>query len=143
MWLGLDDPDGANKGYWITSEFKPTDSSNSNAIYYKPKDIPRLTPQQFDELYNAIMKTKLSNGKFPGGNSDLIYKEKFKYVPTSFLNDIESDLGEFKFGAAVENGRKFISVYDVWDLAPPKLKQFNIDINKYGKTCEIFYRIYK
>ena len=143
MWLGLDDPDGANKGYWITSEFKPTDSSNSNAIYYRPKDIPKLTAQQFDELYNAIMKTKLSNGKFPGGNSDLIYKEKLKYVPTSFLNDIEADLGEFKFGAAVENGRKFISVYDTWDLMPPKLNQFNIDVNKYGKTYEIFYRIYK
>lgn len=143
MWLGIDEPDGANKGYWIKSEFKPSNSSNPNVIYYRPKHIPKLTLQQFDELYNAIMKTKQANGKFPGGNSELIYKQKLNYVPVSFLDDIESDLGNFKFGAAVENGRKYISIYDEWDLVPPSLKKFGVDLQKYGKTPLIYYRIYR
>ena len=143
MWLGLDEPDGMNKGYWIKSEFKPSDSSNPNEIYYRPKNIPKLTTQQFDELYLSIMKTRLPNGKFPGGNSELIYKEKLNYVPKVFLDNIESDLGNFKFGASEENGRKYISVYDEWDLVPPSAKKFGVDVQKYGNKPLIYYRIYR
>lgn len=143
MWLGIDKPDGENDGLWVKSEFRPKDSTNSNAVYYKPKAIPKLTPQQFDELYLAIMKTKLPNGKFPGGNSDLIYKQNLKLVPKSYLDNIESDLGNFKFGAAEENGKKYISIYDEWDLIPPSAKKFGVDVQKYGKTPLIYYRIYK
>lgn len=142
MWLGIDEPGGDTKGYWVRSEFKPKTSVNPNATYYRPKVIPKLNTQQFDELYNLIMKTRLPNGNFPGGNSDLLF-DKLKYTPESFLDDLESDLGNFKFGAAEENGKKYISIYDEWDLVPPSVKGFGIDVQKYGKTPLIYYRIYR
>ena len=143
MWLGLDEPGGENKGYWVKSEFKPKDSTNPNAVYYKPKDIPKLTPQQFDELYNAIMGTKLPNGKFPGGNSSILFDNKFKFIDTNIREKIMGDLGHFKFGAVEENGKKYISIYDEWDLMPPSAQKFGVDVQKYGKTPLIYYRIYK
>ena len=143
MWLGLDEPSGETKGYWIKSEFKPKDSTDPKAIYFKPKNIPKLTTQQFDELYDVILKTKLPNGKFPGGNSDTVFQYSFKFLPKNFLDDLESDLGHFKFGAAEENGKKYISIYDEWDLVPPSAQKFGVDVQKYGKTSLIYFRIYR
>jgi len=143
MWLGIDEPDGENKGFWVKSEFKPKVSTNPNAVYYKPKNIPKLTPQQFDELYNAIMDTKLPNGKFPGGNSSILFDNKFKFIDTSIRNKIRGDLGHFKFGAGKENEKKFISIYDEWDLMPPSAQKFGVNVQKYGKTPLIYYRIFK
>jgi hypothetical protein len=143
MWLGLDEPGGETKGYWIKSEFRPKDSTDPKAIYFKPKNIPKLSTQQFDELYNAILKTKLPNGKFPGGNSDTVFKYSFKFLPKNFLDDLESDLGNFKFGASEENGKKYISIYDEWDLVPPSAQKFGVDVQKYGKTTLIYFRIYR
>lgn len=151
MWLGIDEPGGENKGYWVKSEFKPKDSTDPNAVYYKPKNIPKLTPQQFDELYDAIMKTKKSDGKFPGGNSDTIINRGYKFITLNILKKLSGDekesyhsiLGNFKFGAGEENGKKYISIYDEWDLVPPSTKKFGVDIQKYGKTPLIYYRIYR
>lgn len=142
MWLGIDEPGGDTKGHWTKSEFRPKTSVNPNTTYYRPRVIPKLNTQQFDELYNLIMKTRLPNGNFPGGNSDFLF-DKLKHTPQSFLDDLESDLGNFKFGAGEENGKKYISVYDEWDLVPPSTKKFGIDVQKYGKTPLIYFRIYK
>ena len=151
MWLGLDEPDGQNKGFWVKSEFKPKDSTDPNAVYFKPKEIFKLTPQQFDELYEEVMKTRLPNGKFPGGNSEDIINNygNYKYLTLDVFKKLTGDeqetyhliLGNFKFGAGEENGKKYISIYDDWDLVPPSAKKFGIDIQKYGKTPLIYYRI--
>ena len=133
MWLGIDDSNGLNVGNYVKSEFRPSTSKDSNAIYYKPKDIPRLTTQQFDELYSAILSTKKSDGTFPGGNSDVLTKTQ--------REKIGGDLGHFKLGASEESGKKYISVYDEWDLFPPALKEKGIDIQQFGKTPLIYYRI--
>lgn len=135
MWLGIDDSNGLNVGNYVKSEFRPSSSKDSNAIYYKPKDIPRLTTQQFDELYSAILSTKKSDGTFPGGNSDVLTKTQ--------REKIGGDLGHFKLGASEESGKKYISVYDEWDLFPPALKDKGIDIQQFGKTPLIYYRIYR
>jgi len=141
MWLGIDDPNGLNVGDYVKSEFKPKDSTDPNAVYFKPKEIPKLTPQQFDELYGLVMKTRLPNGKFPGGNSDVLSKTKFKTLDGSTIEKIRGDLGNFKLGASEESGKKYISVYDEWDLFPPALKEKGIDIQQFGKTPLIYYRI--
>lgn len=143
MWLGIDEPGGENKGYWVKSEFKPSVSKNPNAIYYKPKEIPKLSTQQFDELYSAIMKTKQSDGTFPGGNSSILFDNKFKFIDTTTRDKIRGDLGNFKFGAGDDGGKKWISLYDEWDLVPPSAKKFDVDVQKYGKTPLIYYRIYR
>jgi len=143
MWLGIDEPNGQTKGYWIKSEFKPKNSTNPNAVYFKPNPIPKLNPQQFDELYNVILKTKLSNGTFPGGNSSILYSTKFKSLNNTKIEEIHGDLGHFKLGAAEENGRKYISIYDEWDLVPPSAQKFGVNVQKYGKTPLIYYRIYR
>ena len=143
MWLGIDEPNGQNTGYWVKSEFKPSTSNDPNVIYYKPKDIPKLTPQQFDELYDMIIKTKQPDGKFPGGNSSILFDKNFKFIDTNIRDKLRGDLGHFKFGAAEENGKKYISIYDEWDLVPPSAQKFGVDIQKYGKTPLIYYRIYK
>jgi len=152
MWLGIDEPDGQNKGFWVKSEFKPKDSTDPNAVYFKPKEIPKLTPQQFDELYGLVMKTRLPNGKFPGGNSEDIINNygKYKYLTLDILKKLTGDeqesyhsiLGNFKFGAGEENGKKYISIYDEWDLIPSSVKKFGVDVQKYGKTPLIYFRIY-
>lgn len=142
MWLGIDDPNGLNVGNYIKSEFKPKDSTDPNAVYFKPKDIPKLTVPQFDELYGEIMKTRLPDGKFPGGNSSILYiKDKFKVLDSKTIDKISSDLGHFKLGAAEENGKKYISVYDEWDLFPPALKDIGVNIQQFGTTPLIYYRI--
>jgi len=153
MWLGIDDT-GDEKGYWVKSEFKPVTSTNPNAIYYKPKNIPKLTTQQFDELYTAVMKTKKSDGRFPGGNSSILFATKpsdqarpgfakFKFIDRNTISRLRGDLGRFKLGAAEENGKKYISIYDEWDLVPPSIKKFDVDVQKYGKIPLIYYRIYR
>ena len=141
MWLGLDEPDGLTKGNYIKSEFKPSSSKDPNALYYRPKDIPRLTTQQFDELYSTILTTRKPDGTFPGGNSNVLSKTKFKTIDSGLIEKIRGDLGNFKFGAVEENGKKYISVYDEWDLFPPALKKKGIDIQQFGKTPLIYYRI--
>lgn len=141
MWLGIDDPNGLNVGNYVKSEFRPSTSTDSNAIYYKPKDIPRLTTQQFDELYPVILSTKKSDGTFPGGNSSVLFKTKFKTLDGDTIEKIRGDLGYFKLGASEENGKKYISVYDEWDLFPPALLKKGIDIQQFGKTPLIYYRI--
>lgn len=138
MWLSIDDPDGLNKGYYIKSEFKPATSEDVNAVYYRPKDIPKLTAPQFDELYSAILSTKKPDGTFPGGNSTVLNKTK---LDSGIKEKIMGDLGQFKLGASEENGKKYISVYDEWDLFPPALKDKGIDIQQFGKTPLIYYRI--
>ena len=142
MWLGIDDPNGLNVGNYIKSEFKPKDSTDPNAVYFKPKDIPKLTVPQFDELYGEVMKTRLPDGKFPGGNSTILFiKDKFKVLDIKTIEKIRSDLGNFKLGAAEENGKKYISVYDEWDLFPPALKKIGVNIQQFGTTPLIYYRI--
>jgi hypothetical protein len=141
MWLGIDDPDGLNKGNYVKSEFRPSSSKDPNALYYKPKDIPKLTTQQFDELYSAILTTRKPDGTFPGGNSRVLSNTKFKSLDKGTIDKIKSDLGNFKLGAVEENGKKYISVYDEWDLFPPALKEKGIDIQQFGKTPLIYYRI--
>ena len=141
MWLGIDDPNGLNIGNYIKSEFRPTSSKDLNAIYYKPKNIPRLTTQQFDELYSTILSTKKPDGTFPGGNSSILSKTKFKTLDGGTIEKIRGDLGHFKLGASEENGKKYISIYDEWDLFPPALKKRGIDIQQFGKTPLIYYRI--
>jgi len=152
MWLGIDDPNGLNVGDYVKSEFKPKDSTDPNSVYFKPKEIPKLTPQQFDELYGLVMKTRLPNGKFPGGNSEDIINNygKYKYLTLDILKKLTGDeqesyhsiLGNFKFGAGEENGKKYISIYDEWDLIPSSVKKFGVDVQKYGKTPLIYFRIY-
>lgn len=139
MWLGLDDPNGLNVGNYVKSEFRPKDSTDPNAIYYKPKDIPKLTTPQFDELYSVILTTKKPDGKFPGGNGSVLSKTKL--LDSSIIEKIRGDLGHFKLGAVEENGKKYISVYDEWDLFPPALKDKGINIQQFGKTPLIYYRI--
>ena len=141
MWLGLDEPDGLTKGNYIKSEFKPSSSKDPNALYYRPKDIPRLTTQQFDELYSTILTTRKPDVTFPGGNSNVLSKTKFKTIDSGLIEKIRGDLGNFKLGAVEENGKKYISVYDEWDLFPPALKKKGIDIQQFGKTPLIYYRI--
>ncbi len=142
MWLGIDEPGGETKGYWIKSEFRPRNSKDPKAVYFKPKNIPKLTTQQFDELYNAILKTKSSDGTFPGGNSSVMNSD-LKSFNDSKIREIRGDLGHFKFGVGEENGKKYISVYDEWDLVPPSAQKFDVDVQKYGKTPLIYYRIYR
>ena len=171
MWLGIDDPDGDNTGFWIKSEFKPKGTTNNNTIYYKPRDIPKLTPEQFNELYTAILETRNSDGSFPGGNSQTIINrlgysnyankldkkvdeltsdEPLKYVTLDLIKKIVGDetsstyslLGNFQFKAEEENGKRYISVYDKWDLVPPAAEKFGVNVQNYGKTPEIYYRIY-
>jgi hypothetical protein len=125
----------------VKSEFRPTSSKDPKAIYYKPKDIPKLTTPQFDELYSVILTTKKPDGTFPGGNSSVLSKTKFKLLDSGTIEKIRGDLGNFKLGASEENGKKYISVYDEWDLFPPALKDKGIDIQQFGKTPLIYYRI--
>lgn len=143
MWLGIDEPGGENKGYWVKSEFKPKTSTNPKAVYFKPKNIPKLTLQQFNELYNAILKTKLPNGNFPGGNSYILSNNKFRYLDNNKRDELRGDLGNFKFGVGDDGDKKYISLYDEWDLVPPSAKKFGVDIQKYGYTPLIYFRIYR
>lgn len=141
MWLGLDDPNGLNVGNYVKSEFKPAASKDPNAIYYRPKDIPKLTTPQFDELYSVILTTRKPDGTFPGGNSSVLSPTKLKLIDSAMIEKIRGDLGHFKLGAGVEGGKKYISVYDEWDLFPPALKDKGINIQQFGKTPLIYYRI--
>ena len=155
MWLGIDNPDGDKSGFWVKSEFRPSSSKNPNDVYYKPKNLPRLSQQQFDELYNLIMTTKKTDGTFPGGNSEKIIEDvmsgKFKNLNINLIQGLVGDvagsfhsmLGNFKFGAGLDGTKKYISIYDEWDMAPPSMKKFGVDVQKYGKTPLIYYRIYR
>lgn len=142
MWMGLDDQDGLKTGEWIQSKYKPADSANPNAIYYMPKTQPTFTQNEFDLAYNEILKTKKSDGKFPGGNSDIILHSK---LPRNIISKFfeTNQLGHYKLGASEDGKGKYISFYDEWDLFPPALKNIGVDIQKFGKTPLIYFRIYR
>lgn len=141
MWLGIDDPDGLNVGNYVKSEFKPSDSKDPKAVYIRPKIIPKLTKPQFDELYTLVLSTKNPDGTFPGGNSSIMRRHDFKTIQASTKDILGRDLGNFKLGAGIENGKKYISIYDEWDLFPPALKNKGINIQEFGTTPLIYYRI--
>ena len=153
MWLGIDGT-GPNNGYWINSEFKPQTSQITKQTYTRPKTLVKFNQIQFDLLYNAILTTKRSDGTFPGGNSETVenllmrnYGKKPGYeVLINFLDDSSEILGKYKLGAGIDkdkNNKKYISVYDIWDLVPGKISAVGVDINKYSKTPVIYYRIYR
>ena len=153
MWLGIDGT-GPNSGYWINSEFKPQTSQITKQTYVRPKTLAKFNQIQFDLLYNAILTTKRSDGTFPGGNSDPVedllmrnYRKKPGYeVLINFLDDNSEILGVYKLGAGIDkykNNKKYISVYDIWDLVPGKISIVGVDINKYSKTPVVYYRIYR
>ena len=120
-------------------------------MYYMPAEMPTLTPDEFDQVYEAIMKTRRPDGTFPGGNSrtvrdDLDFAHMFdssRISDTKVKELAKNDLGNFKFGAGEEGGRKYISVYDEWDLFPPALTDMGINIQQFGKIPLIYYRIYR
>lgn len=169
MALGIDTVDGLSKGYWIKSEFSPQKKADGKTtIYIRPKDIPTLTTKQFDVLYNEILLTK-EGDKFPGGNSDTIrhrigklnifWKHTERYPETlssaTFWNKFMTlGLKSFKFGCGEKNGTSFISVYDLWDLAPDFYslllkkgyagnQQGSIDLSQFLHAPEIYFRIYR
>ena len=151
MWLDIDEPDGDTKGYWVKSAFKPASTTEPNAVYYMPSEMPTLTTQQFDSVYQAIMKTRRPDGTFPGGNSEDVFfnLDLARLTDSSVISDTKArglakyDLGNFKFGAGEDGGRKYISVYDEWDLFPPALTDTGINIQQFGKIPLIYYRIYR
>lgn len=145
MWFGLDTKEDDTTGRWVISKFRPSSSKDKKAVYYQPNPLPKLDLKKFDELYNVILKTKQSDGKFPGGNSAQINEElnirdddRWKELKLSFR-----DLGNFTYGCGIEGNKKFISIYDLWDLAPKSLKDMGIDVQKFGKSPEIYFRIYR
>jgi hypothetical protein len=149
LWLGLEDIDHLSNGTYMKSEFKPSIDAG-NIQYIRPKKLPKLNQQEFDLFYDAIMKTRRPDGTFPGGN----HPNAFKNLDLSVSKDISrkivniwsggmNDLGKYKLGAGEDNGRRFISVYDKWDLEPPALKKLGIDIQKFGNTPYIYFRIYR
>jgi hypothetical protein len=141
MWLGIDDANGLKTGEWIQSTFKPRDSKDSKAIYYMPKTLPIFTQKEFDLAYNEILKTKKPDGTFPGGNSSTVLTSKT--LPEEVKKKLRSQLGNFKLGASQDNKGKYISFYDEWDLFPPALTKMGYNIQQFGKTPLIYYRVYR
>lgn len=163
MALGLDAVDGLSKGYWVKSEHKPKKGKDGKTtIYVRPAKIPSLNTKQFDTLYNLILLTKVG-GKFPGGNSETVRNRLTTWTGGKSKVNVFTDnqrwmlfgnMGTFKFGCGEENGKSFISIYDLWDLAPDFYSVLNsagqqgigkssIDLSQFLHAPEIYYRIYR
>jgi hypothetical protein len=168
MALGLDAVNGLSKGYWVKSDFKPQKGKDGKTtIYIRPAKIPVLNTKQFDTLYNLILLTKVG-GKFPGGNSQTVSDRLDTWTGGKssvnvFNNDqrwmLFGNMGTFKFGCGEENGTSFISVYDLWDLAPDfynilpggesgssgkaGTEKSSVDLTQFLHAPEIYYRIYR
>jgi hypothetical protein len=97
MYLGL--PQKNNS--FISSEYKPSKSTDSNAKYYKYTDSKKL-----DENFNAA-KSWFDEGK----DVDKILKEMKNRNSSHALGNIKMDYGEDKKG-------KYVSFYDKWDIHP-------------------------
>lgn len=142
MWLGIDDENGLKTGEWVQSTHRPKDSKEPKAIYYMPNTLPTFTQKEFDLAYNEILKTKNPDGTFPGGNSSIISNSKT--LPKEIIKKLlRTQLGNFKLGASVDGNRKYISFYDEWDLFPPFLTKMGYNIQQFGKTPLIYYRVYR
>jgi hypothetical protein len=91
------------------------------------------------------MKTRKTNGKFPGGNGKILFdnEKELKSIDKKTRYKLIGDMGHFKFGAGEEGGKKWISLYDEWDLVPPSAQKFGVDIQKYGNVPLLYYRIYR
>lgn len=163
MALGLDAIDGLSQGYWVKSEHKPQKGKDGKTtIYVRPAKIPSLNTKQFDTLYNLILLTKVG-GKFPGGNSETVRNRLTTWTGGKSKVNVFTDnqrwmlfgnMGTFKFGCGEENGKSFISIYDLWDLAPDFYSVLNsvgqqgtgkssIDLSQFLHAPEIYYRIYR
>jgi hypothetical protein len=146
LWFGTEDINHLSNGTYIKSEFKPSGDTGKNQ-YIRPKTLPVLSKEVFDILYNTILKTRLPNGKFPGGNSKTVYEylkaddKQFKICADSLMK-IGNQLGNYKLGASEENGKKFISVFDIWDLEPPVLMKMGINIQQFANKPKIYFRLY-
>lgn len=141
MWLGIDDSNGLKTGEWVQSIYKPQTSKDPKSIYYMPKTLPIFVQKEFDLAYNEILKTKKPDGTFPGGNSKTIFNSTT--LPSNIKSKFVSQLGNYKLGASIDNRGKYISFYDEWDLFPPALTKMGYNVQQFGKTPLIYYRIYR
>jgi len=100
------------------SKYKP---SNSNE---PEKEYSGMSPYDKNRFIKVI--------KDSGISEDVIIK-----------NSGLSNFGDFKLDTGVdEDGRKYISFYDVWDLNPPVLEGMGIDINALNNPFEFYDRVY-
>jgi hypothetical protein len=122
------------------AEFKPGRSKDADATYYS-----------FDK--EALLKDIRSNWNSKGNirNFDdfVAYagtgtKEHFPHMK-KFGGDYLFQLGTFNMEVGYDEERKerYISYYDKWDMTPPDLKQYSIDLNSLNYPFEIYGRIYE
>jgi len=142
MWFGLDDKQDDTKGHWVISQFRPRKEKDKTQVYYQPNPMPKVSREIFDKLWSKVMATKDKKGNFPSGNSSQIFEEDGD-IDHDLRRDIAWDLGHCTIGAAVDKGKRYISFFDIWDLAPKEIEKFGIDVQKYGKAPQIYFRIYE
>jgi len=124
-YLGVDN---GKDTVFMESKHKPSRSIDPNSKYYSmPKDFE-------DELLN-IYKTQ------PMDKDSTL--NEFPYFKSVFGEDKTRArvLGNFKIGVGTENGKKYLSYYDRYDLSPtlPVVGKTSIDV--IGNPFEIYNRI--
>ncbi len=118
----------------------PSKSSDTEATYYWFRDLPEMAYSNFVKRYLdsvAHYSAEKKNAMWSG-------KEKSSVVA---LDNVAAAMKDYTLsGAYDEEGRFYVSVYDVWDLKPklPKLIQDKIDARLQGVPAppEIYFRIY-
>lgn len=151
-----------------TSPYRPTNSKDPNAVYlrspqtekeirdriktnfsfgpraeFDKEEFLRAYPEQFNKSENKMMNRKPDGTLFPA------FGESFDGVAflgqgTDQTNLPGSTLANFTIGQGEDERGKYISYYDIWDLAPYGRGKVNDYIqNKAGvKPQEVYGRLY-
>ncbi|MFZ2193306.1 MAG: hypothetical protein WAV31_03605 [Candidatus Moraniibacteriota bacterium] len=120
------------------SSYKPAKSKDNGVIYYS-----------FNK--NALLKDLKSNWNSTSKMTDFddFIKEADPGIKMNHFNKFEGDyfphLGTFKMDVGYDDERKekYISYYDKWDVSPPDIEKYGININSLNFPFEMYDRIYE
>lgn len=115
------------------SKYKPTNSKNTDSKYYD------FTPK---DRWESLLALKDKYGSFKDLHEAFLEPKRVGSGDLDYVGAL-SQLSRFKMSSGEDKKGKYVSYYDIWDLAPEVLEQRGININQLNNPFEIYGRIYE
>ncbi len=117
------------------SQYTPSESENPYAVYYKIND-----PNSQSQLLKMV---KVVDGKeeLTSLGNDRQFRLYDRRRKGTFIDRLNNVMGNYKVSLGEDEKGKYLSYYDLWDIAP--LQDYGVDLPvNFGRPYEIYDRVY-
>ena len=117
------------------SQYTPSESENPYAVYYKIND-----PNSQSQLLKMV---KVVDGKeeLTSLGNDRQFRLYDRRRKGTFIDRLNNVMGNYKVSLGEDEKGKYLSYYDLWDIAP--LQDYGVDLPvNFGNPYEIYDRVY-